>query len=85
MKARAEMSRASLNISVVEKRMKSVSEAAQYCGLAVKHFKAICPVQPIVLRQNNLLYDKVDLDGWIDAVKSDTEMQTQQSILAKLA
>lgn len=79
------MATTNLNISVIEKRMKSVSEAAQYCGLAVKHFKSICPVQPIVLQQNKLLYDKVDLDGWIDVVKSDSEMQTQQSILAKLA
>ncbi|WP_372988808.1 hypothetical protein [Sulfitobacter sp.] len=79
------MSRASLSISVVEKRMKSATEAAHYCGLAVKHFKALCPVRPIVLQQNNLLYDKIDLDRWIDAVKSDAEMQTQQSILAKLA
>lgn len=79
------MATTNLNISVTEKRMKPVSEAAQYCGLAVNHFKAICPVQPIVLHKNNLLYDKVDLDAWIDAVKSDTEIQTQQSILAKLA
>lgn len=79
------MTRASLSISVVEKRMKTVPEAAHYCGLAVKHFKTLCPVMPIALQQNNLLYDKVDLDRWIDAVKSDTEIETQQSILAKLA
>lgn len=79
------MSRASLNISVIDKRMMTPAEAAHYCGLAVKHFKALCPVRPLALFKNSLLYDKTDLDKWIDAIKSDTETYTHNSILAKLA
>ena len=62
------MSSASLNISVVEKRMLKQSEAASYTGLPVKHFKSTCPVQPIELRHGTLLYDKHDLDQWIDGL-----------------
>jgi hypothetical protein len=78
------MSSASLNISVVEKRMLKQAEAASYTGLAVKHFKATCPVQTIELRPGAALYDKRDLDTWIDAVKTGTEVASQDAILGKL-
>ena len=74
----------SLNISVVEKRMYRLSEAAAYCGLAVKHFKALCPVQPVALREGADLYDKRDLDRWIDTVKDGCEPQSHDDILARL-
>ena len=38
------MAIANLNISVMEKRLLKQAEAASYTGLAVKHFKATCPV-----------------------------------------
>jgi hypothetical protein len=78
------MSSASLNISVVEKRMLKQSEAASYTGLAVKHFKATCPVRPIELRPGTALYDKRDLDTWIDGIKTGTEMVSQDAILGML-
>ena len=56
------MSSVSLNISVVEKRMLSTTEAADYTGLPRKHFKVTCPVQPIELRPGTVVYDKRDLD-----------------------
>lgn len=78
------MGNASLNISVVEKRMLKQSEAASYTGLAVKHFKATCPVQPIELRPGTVLYDKRDLDTWIDGMKTGAEMASQDAILGRL-
>lgn len=78
------MSSASLNISVVEKRMYRLSEAAAYCGLAVKHFKVLCPVQPVALKEGVDLYDKRDLDVWIDGVKGGAVPQTQDDILRRL-
>lgn len=78
------MGSASLNISVVEKRMYRLSEAAAYCGLAVKHFKALCPILPVTLREGADLYDKRDLDHWIDTVKEGGEPQTHDDILARL-
>lgn len=78
------MSSANLNISVVEKRMLKQSEAASYTGLAVKHFKATCPVQPIELRPGTVLYDKRDLDVWIDSMKTGAELASQDAILGRL-
>lgn len=78
------MASTSLNISVVEKRLYSAKEAAAYCGLAIKHFKALCPVATVALRQGTDLYDKRDLDRWIDTVKSGSEDQSAASILDRL-
>lgn len=78
------MGNASLNISVVEKRMFSASEAADYTGIPKKHFKATCPVQPIEMRPGTVLWDKRDLDVWIDGMKSGAELATHDAILDKL-
>lgn len=78
------MANANLNISVVDKRMFSNAEAADYTGLPVTHFKATCPVQPVEMRPGKLLWDKRDLDTWIDAMKEGAEMATQDAILGKL-
>lgn len=78
------MANANLNISVIEKRMLNQSEAADYTGLPVKHFNEICPVQPVEMRPGKILWDKRDLDKWIDAMKEGVEMATQDAILGKL-
>ena len=78
------MAQATLNLSVTEKRMMNASEAASYCGLPMKHFKAVCPVTPLELRPNSLAHDKRDLDAWIDSMKSGAEMITQKAILDRL-
>ena len=78
------MPNANLNITVTEKRMLKDGEAAGYTGLSVKHFKATCPVQPVEMRPGTILWDKRDLDKWIDAMKEGAEMATQDAILGKL-
>lgn len=78
------MPTANLNISVIEKRMLKQAEAADYTGVPAKHFKATCPVQPVELRPGTALWDKRDLDKWIDAIKEGAEMATQDVILGKL-
>lgn len=78
------MANANLNISVIDKRMLKQAEAAEYTGLPAKHFKSTCPVQPIELRPGTEVYDKRDLDKWIDAMKEGAEMATQEAILSKL-
>ena len=75
---------ANLNITVVDKRMLRPAEAASYCGLAAKHFKAICPVAPVELRPGDVLYDKRDLDRWIDTAKSGAHEAEHESILRRL-
>lgn len=78
------MANANLNISVIERRMLKQSEAADYTGLPVKHFKTTCPVHPVEMRPGMSLWDKRDLDKWIDAMKEGAEMATQDAILSKL-
>ncbi len=78
------MAYANLNISITEKRLLSLSEAAIYAGLPVKYFKTLCPVQPLELRAGTESWDKRDLDRWIDDMKEGAEIATQESILSKL-
>lgn len=73
-----------LNIVALEKRMLNKTEAANYTGLSARHFKAICPVHPVEMRPNTLLWDKRDLDRWIDGMKEGADMATQDAILGKL-
>lgn len=79
------MAAATLNVNVVEKRMLSASEAASYCGLPAKHFKAICPFPPVSMGGRFQLWDKRDLDQWIDTEKTDFCDASQAAILGKLA
>ena len=51
------MGSASINVSVVETRMFSEAQAADYVGFPPKKFKAICPVQPVELTPGLLRYD----------------------------
>ncbi|GAB5431057.1 MULTISPECIES: hypothetical protein [Rhodobacterales] len=78
------MGNANLNISVIDKRMLKQSEAADYTGLPIKHFKTTCPVQPLEIRPGTNLWDKRDLDKWIDAMKEGTELATHDAILDRL-
>ena len=78
------MASATLNLSVVEKRMLSTSDAAAYCGIPVKHFKKFCPVAPMQIAGKFELYDKRDLDDWIDSEKTGYGTWSQAAILEKL-
>lgn len=78
------MSNANLNINVMDKRMLNQTEAANYTGLAVKHFKDHCTVQPVEMRPGALSWDKRDLDRWIDSLKEGAEATTRTAILGKL-
>ena len=63
------MSSATLNLRVAPRRMLNARDAAEYVGLTVKHFKQTCPVRVIEIRPGTLLWDKLDLDNWLDALK----------------
>ena len=75
---------ATLNICVTEKRMMNEAEASSYCGLAAKHFKVACPVQPVNLGGKALRYDKRDLDQWIEMEKTGEADTSREAILARL-
>jgi hypothetical protein len=78
------MATTNLNISVIDKRMLKQSEAASYSGLPVKHFKAACPVRPVELKEGTLLWDRKDIDLWIDGVKSGAMTEARDDILGRL-
>lgn len=78
------MAQAVLNIEVIDRRLIKKSEAARYCGLACSSFEDNCPVQPIEIRPGMRLWDKRDLDKWIDALKGGGEMMTQEAIISRL-
>lgn len=76
-------STATVNLNLVDKRMLNASEAASYCGLPAKHFKSICPVRLTSLGPF-ALYDKHDLDDWIEHEKSGAIGSSMSDILGKL-
>lgn len=78
------MATTTLNLTVVEKRMLSAEEAAVYAGIPKKYFRLECPVQPVELRSGTRLYDKRDLDQWIDAVKTGNQASSRDDILGRL-
>lgn len=78
------MSMTNLNISVIDKRMMKQAEAASYSGLPVKHFIVACPVRPVELKEGAKLWDRKDIDLWIDEVKSGSAIETRDDILGRL-
>lgn len=78
------MSSTTLNLSIIEKRMLRRAEAANYSGLPAKYFDQLCPVEPVEIRPGSLLFDKRELDKWLDNLKAGVEHANQSSILAKL-
>ncbi len=78
------MAQTTLNIAVIPKRMLTKTEAAAYCGLAVKRFEIECPVRPIQFENGDIRYDVRDLDAWLDGLKSGHEESHVESIIDRL-
>jgi hypothetical protein len=76
------MATATLNLSIVARRMLSKAEAAHYCGIAVKRFEIDCPVRRVRVGERDL-WDMHDLDEWLDRLK-DTNDDTVDAIVARL-
>ena len=76
------MPTATLNLSIVAKRMLTKVEAARYCGLPVRRFEVECPVRPVCVGHRDL-WDIRDLDLWLDGLK-ETEDSSVESIVARL-
>lgn len=77
------MASANLNIRVTPRRMLSMKEAAEYCGLPAKGFEKNCGVAPVEMREGIRLYDMRDLDSWIDGFKTGMG-DSDDDILGKL-
>lgn len=77
------MTVATLNLRVQPYRLLKKAEAALYCRRSVKKFEAQCPVRPIRMADGDLLWDVLDLDKWIDTLKSSAGDDTD-AIVARL-
>jgi hypothetical protein len=78
------MATATLNLSLVAKRMLSKAEAAHYCGVAIRRFEADCPVRPVCVANRDLRWDIRDLDEWLDSLKDTKDDDTMDGIVARL-
>lgn len=78
------MASTTLNLNVMEKRILSAVEAANYCGIPRSQFPKVCPVQPVQLARKFKGYDKRDLDQWIEAEKTQGEAMGHDDILGRL-
>lgn len=64
------MSSATVNLRVQPYRLLTKVEAAHYCRRPVRKFEGQCPVSPLVMPDGDKLWDVVDLDKWIEGLKS---------------
>jgi hypothetical protein len=78
------MAATSLNIHLIDKRMYREAEAAEYTGVPHKSFRVFCPVQPVRMTPKLLLWDKRDLDLWIDGLKAEAANHSHDDIVGRL-
>jgi hypothetical protein len=78
------MGQATLNVTLVPKRMLTKVEAACHCGRPVKRFEIECPVRPIRFENGDLRYDVHDLDRWLDSLKAGYEESDVETIINRL-
>ncbi|AWN43128.1 hypothetical protein DK389_24850 [Methylobacterium durans] len=65
-------------------RLLTPAEAASYCRLSRPMFDRLCRVQPITFDGANVRrFDRLDLDRWIEALKSGV-MESDDDIIARL-
>ena len=67
------------------KRLLTVDEAAEYCGMGRESFHSNCPVKPKRVRpgQRGLRYDVRELDAWIDTLGGDGATADKTDWLAR--
>jgi hypothetical protein len=78
------MPSANLNLRVGPRRMLSKRESADYCGMPVRKFEAICPVAPVAFSDGLEAFDMHDLDNWIDSLKAGRGHDDADAILKRL-
>jgi hypothetical protein len=67
------MANATLNLTVISKRMLTKREAAEHCGRPTKVFESECPVQPVKFANGDLRWDVRELDAWLDTFKTSAD------------
>jgi hypothetical protein len=77
------MSSATINLTVISKRMLSRREAAEHCGRSLRRFEVECPFSPVRFPNGDMRYDVRDLDSWLDKLKNNSE--DSDEIIQRLA
>lgn len=72
-----------LNIRVSPRRMLSLREAGDYCGIPAKKLSAVTGIAPVEMPQGEKLYDIKDLDAWLDGLKN-SALDSNAAILGRL-
>lgn len=72
-----------LNIRVAPRRMLSLREASDYCGIAAKKLAVVTGVSPVAMPDGQNLYDIKDLDTWLDGLKNNG-LDSDDAIIGKL-
>ena len=69
-------------VVTITPRMLTLTEAADYCGIAVSRFLVDCDVARVLMPRGDKRFDMKDLDAWLDGLKGLS--LDDDSILAKL-
>jgi hypothetical protein len=77
------MASATLQLTIIPKRMLTKAEGAHHCGRPLKRFEVECPVRPIRFANGDLRYDVNELDLWLDSFKG-SSMNDAEAIVARL-
>jgi hypothetical protein len=64
------MTRPAKHKAWIEPRLLSRKQAAVYCGMCAATFDRVCPVPPVEVGLRTHLFDRRDLDRWIDALNA---------------
>jgi hypothetical protein len=64
------MANAMLNIHVIQLRMMSIKQAADYASLPFRRFLRIYSVRPVALPESKPCYHFCGVDGWLDQIKA---------------
>jgi len=74
-----------IKVEYPERRLFDKKSAAEYCHIPPTRFDAICPIPPVKLHESlKPVYDRRDLDRWIDGLKCGTVDLTDDEIVARL-
>lgn len=64
------MANAMLNIHVIQLRMMSIKQAADYASLPFRRFLRIYSVRPVALPESKPCCDVCGVDWWLDQIKA---------------
>lgn len=77
------MAGTTLNIRVAPRRMLTLTEAANYCGVSAKRFPIDCCITPVEFPSGVKVYDMRDLDSYLDGLKCGMETN-DEAVIGKL-